>query len=229
MNCCQCQGIESQFDERTARDKLKQYKRHGPEPTTRMLIDALRAEGLEGLTLMDIGGGVGAIQHALLEAGVLSALNVDASSAYIATAEAEAERRGLGERVTHYFGNFVELAPQIPPADVVTLDRVICCYHDLESLMRLSSERARRLYGLVYPRDTWWVKIALRLINVFFWLQRSSFRTYAHATHAVDALARSGGLSLKFHRQTFVWQVVVYARQGHFAPASHLQPLTNNL
>ena len=45
------------------------------------------------------------------------------------------------------------MSDEIEAADVVTLDRVICCYPDMEALVGRSAERALRLYGLVHPRD----------------------------------------------------------------------------
>ena len=212
MNCSQCQGIESVFDRKTAAQKLTQYRRQGPDQTTRMLIDALKSEGVEDLTLLDIGGGVGAIQYELIKAGVRSATSVDASSAYLAVARDEAQRQGLAERVTHQHGDFVDLAGEVAPADIVTLDRVICCYHDMRRLVGLSSARARRFYGVVYPRDTWWTRLGIKLENAFCRVSRNPFRAFVHATTAVDGIIRGNGLQPRFQRQTFIWQVVVYAR-----------------
>ena len=83
MDCCQCKGIETVFNEREARGKLKAYRKNGPAKTTRMLIEALEKQGVEGMTLLDIGGGVGAIQQELLRDGVERATAVDASSAWM--------------------------------------------------------------------------------------------------------------------------------------------------
>ena len=212
MNCCQCQGIEDLFNDSLVSKELRVYQVKGPAKTTRWMVEALKAEGLEGFDLLDIGGGVGAVQHALIEAGVKEATDVDASKAYIKAARQEAERRGIVERIRFQHGNFVDVAPQIPPADIVTLDRVVCCYPDMENLVKLSSARAKKLYALVYPRNSWWVKIGVAIINVFFKLQRKPFRTFVHPTHAVDAIVRKQGLRPKFFRQTLVWQVVVYSR-----------------
>ncbi|MBE3039503.1 MAG: class I SAM-dependent methyltransferase, partial [Chloroflexi bacterium] len=88
-----------------------------PDKTTRVLIDALKAKGIQGLSLLDIGGGVGAIQHELLDAGVQNATDVDASQAYLNAAKEEAQRRGLTERVNFQHGNFVDIAAQMPPGD----------------------------------------------------------------------------------------------------------------
>lgn len=212
MSCRQCQGIEELFSQSYVNQELSRYRSKGPIKTTRMLAEAIKDEGVQGLTLLDIGGGVGAIQHELMGAGVQNTIDVDASSAYITAAQDEAQRRGLAERISHVHGNFVELAEKVPAADIVTLDRVICCYDDMEKLVSLSAARALKLYGVVYPRDTWWVKIGLALGNLFLRLRKSPYRSYVHATEAVEALLTRNGLKRRSHRQTFVWQVVVYSR-----------------
>jgi SAM-dependent methyltransferase len=212
MNCCQCQGIEELFDDRTVAQELADYRAKGPAKTTRWLVDALKTAGVSGASLLDIGGGVGALQHALIAAGAKEAVDVDASKAYLKVARQEAERRGIASLVHFQHGNFVDIAPHISPADIVTLDRVVCCYPDMENLVGLSAARAKKLYGLVYPRDAWWVKIGIRVLNMFFRLKRSPFRTFVHPTQAVDAIVRSQGLQPRYYRQTLIWQVVVYAR-----------------
>lgn len=212
MNCPNCQGYERVFDPRTADRELRDYHTRGPSKTTRLLIQAFKSAGIDGLTLLDIGGGVGAIQHELLKEGASSAVAVDASWAYLQAARQEAERQGHAQRITYQHGNFVDLAPQLPPADLVTLDKVICCYPDMRGLVGLSSARARKLYGVVFPRDTWWIRLGFRVGNFLLWLQRSPFRIFVHPTQAVEAVVRANGLERRFYRKTFVWQVIVYAR-----------------
>ena len=214
MDCCQCKGIETVFDEREARGHLKSYRKGGPARTTQMLIEALKAEGVEGMTLLDIGGGVGAIQHELLRDGVARATGVDASSAYIKAARAEARRQGHAERVSYHHGDFVEVAPVIERADIVTLDRVICCYHDVQSLVGLSAAKAGSLYGLVYPQDTWWTRVLVRADNLWMWVRRNPFRGFVHPEPVIQALVREGGLTRRYHRLSGPWQVAVYAREG---------------
>lgn len=212
MNCCQCQGIEEVFSQPFVTKELSRYRVKGPIKTTRMLIDAIKAEGVDGLTLLDIGGGVGAVEHELLDAGVNCATDVDASQAYINAARDEAQRKGYVEKVSYHYGNFVELAEDIGPADIVTLDRVICCFDDMERLVGLSAERARKLYGLVYPRDTWLMKIGIAIMNFFLLLRRSPYRSYFYQTKAVEAILRNNGFKRRSFSQTMAWQVAVYAR-----------------
>ncbi|WP_457652686.1 class I SAM-dependent methyltransferase [Rhodocaloribacter sp.] len=181
MSCTQCRGIASFFDEKVAARELRKYRKRGPHKTTQMLIDAIRAEAGEAETLLDIGGGIGAIQHALVGEGVVAqGLDVDASPAYLETARTEAERRGYAEKVRYLQGNFVDVADEVPPVDVVTLDRVICCFDDMEQLVTRSSEKAKRVYGLVFPRVTPFTRIGFRVLNAFLRFRRSAFRVFLH-------------------------------------------------
>jgi SAM-dependent methyltransferase len=218
VNCCQCCDIESQFDRREAERDLARYRRRGPARTTQLLVDALVAEGVAERTLLDIGGGVGAIQHALLAAGATRAVDVDAATAYLEVAQDEAQRRGLADRVRYVHGNVVDLAETLEPADIVTLDRVLCCYHDMPALVTASAAKARRLYGLVYPRDGALIGAGVRAINLAFHLQRTPFRIFQHASVAVDALVRREGLERIFFHHVGLWQVVLYRRSSHAIP-----------
>ena len=212
MTGCQCQGIEVQFDSREAAKKLADYKRNGPAGTTRILIAALKEAGVEGRTLLDIGGGIGAIQMELLKAGARGAVSVEASTAYIQAAQQEAGRQGLQDRIQFHHGDFVELADGLPSADIVTLDRSLCCYPDMPALVGLSASRAQQLYALVYPRDTWWMRLGLSIVNRLQGLRRSSFRVFVHPTQAVETILQERGLRRRFYRRSGVWQIVIFAR-----------------
>ena len=214
MTSCCCQGVDEMFGEKTAQHDLRRYRKRGPSKPTRMLLEALRREGIERATVLDIGGGVGAIQQELLDAGAERATSVEASRAYLRAAKEEARRRGHADRISYETGDFVALADRVEPADVVTLDRVICCYPDMEALVGRSADRAQRLYGLVYPRDAWWIAVGLGTMNTFMRLARRTFRAHVHRTSSVDAVARTHGLTPKFARRAGpVWQVAVYVRE----------------
>jgi magnesium-protoporphyrin O-methyltransferase len=200
------------FDRRDAEQRLRRYQRRGPEGTTRLLIDALRSAGVADATVLDIGGGVGVVHHELLRAGAAQATDVDASSAYLAVARAESARQGHAARVTYLHGDFVARAAAIPAADIVTLDRVVCCYPDMPALVGLAAERAERLLGLVYPRDLWWVRLGVGAVNRVFAFQGTAFRIFCHPTAAVDAVVQQAGLALRAHYTRGPWQVAVYGR-----------------
>jgi hypothetical protein len=87
-----------------------------------------------------------------------SALHLEATAAYVAAAEQEAERRGHRGRVHFRHGDFVSLASDLGSAELVTLDRVVCCYPELEPLVSLSAEKAERYYALSFPHNRWYVR-----------------------------------------------------------------------
>ena len=208
---CAC-SAGNDFSEREVRRDVRSYRKSGPPRTTRWLIEGLRGEGVDGLTVLDIGAGVGAVHQELLAAGAARAVDVDGSAAFVDAARDEAARRGTLGRVRFEVGDFVSLAPEIEPADLVALDRVLCCYSDMVALVRLSAARAERRYGLVYPRDTWWMRVVGRLFNAVAVASRRRTRAWIHRTADVERLVAEAGLRPSLRRSTFYWQVVVYER-----------------
>jgi 2-polyprenyl-3-methyl-5-hydroxy-6-metoxy-1,4-benzoquinol methylase len=206
-----CAALQQMFDGKTARRQLRRYRRRGAPRSTRLLIETLEQAG-PGESLLDIGGGVGIIQDALLRHGVRSATAVDASPAYLAAAEELARERGYRERLELLHADFVNAAAAVPDADTVTLDRVICCYPDMEALVTLSAARARRLYGIVVPRETTVSRTGVRLGNAFLKLSGSAFRGYIHPLRRIETILQAEGLRPLSRRQTVLWTVRAYTR-----------------
>jgi len=211
---CECETLDREFDEETAQAEVEHYQRNGPDRTTRMLIDLIIAAGVRDAELLDIGGGIGAVQHALLAAGASRAVGVEASSAYVKTARQEVERRDLDDRVSLVHGDFVMLAAETAAAEIVTLDRVVCCYGDMGALVSRSARKARRLYGLVVPRDTWWMRLAAAAYAAVGRLTRNRYRFYVHRLRSIEAILRQEGLRPLSARRTMAWHVLVYERPG---------------
>jgi magnesium-protoporphyrin O-methyltransferase len=216
MDCCQ-PDLETEFDERVVARDLEAYRSRGLPTVTRRLFEALVAAGVEGRTLLDIGGGVGAIHHELLRAGMLTVTDVDGSTVYLSAARREAERQGDVDRISYRHGDFVQLADEVEPADVVTLIAVLCCYPHMESLVRLSTARARHLYGLVYPRSTWWMRAAAAAFRAVHPILGSG-PGFIHAERDVDAIAREASLVPVAQMTSSYWRVAVYRRAADVAP-----------
>ena len=214
MDACGCgaEGFASVFDRHKAERDRDRYRRNGPDRTTRMLLELLAPYRSAGSTVLDIGGGIGIIDHELLQTGAASAVLVDGSPAPLEVARQEARRLNLFDRMVFVEGDFARRAAAIDPADIVTLDRVVCCYPDAEALVGLSAARVRTAYGLVLPRDRRLTRIATRLENLVYRLRRRTFRSYVHPTARVDEIATANGLRLGAERYTAYWRVVVYDR-----------------
>ena len=212
MDCCQCQGIEREFDRKSVLEELEDYQAGEVDKTTQWLIDAIVELDISGNSLLDIGGGVGMIQHQLLQAGVSEVVSVDASTAYYEASMEEAERRGFADKITFQHGNFVSLAEDLAPADIVTLDRVVCCYHDMPALLGRAATRANRVLGLVYPRDAWWLKLGSRFANGGLRLQRNPFRVFIHPVSDIESIIHGAGFKERFARSTMFWNVRLYEK-----------------
>jgi magnesium-protoporphyrin O-methyltransferase len=216
-SCC----YDDEFDQRHAERKLRDYRRKGPGRASLALADALAKGGVEGRSVLDIGAGVGAVHHLLLERGAATATDVDASRPYLDAARSEAERRDLADRVRFEYGDFVALAPGIEPADLVALDRVVCCYGDVDALVGRAAERTRRRLGIVIPPDGRIARFAIGLLNTWPFLTRSPFRAYAHPHERVTAAARRAGLEPAGPViRIGVWRLLVFERPIRTAAAA---------
>ena len=209
--CCG-QDFERAFDARQAERDLRSWQEDGLPDSTAELIEALRAAGVDGASLLDIGAGVGMVHLELIAAGAAGATDVDASSAYLATAREEATRRGVGDRVVYRYGDVVDLADELPAADVVTLDRVICCYPDLPGLLGAALRPGPRLIGLVHPTDTWWIRAGASVLNGLSWLLRRRDDFYIHRQPEIDGFFGERGYRQLHRGGSRVWRVAVYGR-----------------
>ncbi len=202
------------FDAKQARKDLKAYRKKGPQGATRRLLEALRERLDVGFSLLDIGGGVGVIQHELARAGAVSVTAVDASHAYLNQLDTEAQLQGYRDRQTLVEGDFVVVADGIPAATVVTLDKVICCYPDMQRLVAASAAKAKRIYAIVVPADRAWLRLASRIANFFVsrvlgW----RFQSFVHSHQAIDAVCASQGLLPAGADPGLIWHVRIYERR----------------
>lgn len=212
MSCRHCQDAADFFGKGIAQRELRRYRRRGPSRSTELLLDALRDQGVRGASFLDIGGGVGAVQQELFAAGAAEGVGVDASPAYLTAARAEARRRGTLDRLRFRQGDAVELAPELPEADIVTLDRVLCCYPDLHGLVEVSCRRARRVWGAVIPRERWGVRAAGRLLNAVQALRGNAFRLYLHGVPRIEEAVRGQGFRAVAASRTLLWEIRVFER-----------------
>lgn len=223
MTCC-CSGVaaavDGHFTQKRAAADLAEYRAHGPASTTRLLLAGLANAGPLRGRLLDIGSGIGVLTFELLERGLAGAVGVDLSSAYVATASEEAERRGRNDRTRFVQGDFLDVAGELPTADVVTLDRVVCCYPEYERLLTESARRAVRSFALSYPRGVWYVRMWIGLENLMRRLRGNPFRAFVHSPVAMQYLIRRAGFELAFQGGTWKWCADVYLRRANDGEAA---------
>jgi magnesium-protoporphyrin O-methyltransferase len=182
------------------------------------LLDALTEAGLEGRTVLDVGCGIGDLAISTLSRGATRATGYDLSAKAIDQAQALAAERGLADRARFQVGDGSKV--ELPEADVVVLNRVLCCYADADTLLDRSLSSARAVYAFTAPASAGVVGALNRawtaLWNVVYRIREEKyggFRTFVHDIDRIDERVRAAGFrSVRRGRRRVVWDLAVYAR-----------------
>lgn len=200
------------FTARGARKSLRRYREKGLDDIERALVGAALAEGVDGATVLELGGGIGALQAELLAAGAESGEVVELVPAYEPYARELAELRGLAGKTRFRVVDVLEEPDAVEAADIVVLNRVVCCSPDGVELTELAAGLARRLLLLSYPRDAWWARVGVRFLNAGMWLARRSFRVFVHPPARLVAAAEAAGLAVEGRGQGPFWEYAILRR-----------------
>jgi len=214
VSCCPPKGYARLFGGRAARRDVRRYEKDGLDDTGARLVAFLRERGVEGATVLEIGGGVGALQLELLAAGAGRATNLELSPSYEEAAHGLLRERGLEGRVDRRLGDVVADPALAEPADAVLMHRVVCCYPDADALVGAAAERARRYLVLSFPRDRALFRVGARALNLWFRLLRWDYRTFIHPPAAILAAAERRGLRLAEESRGGIWQVALLERSS---------------
>ncbi|MFY9578766.1 MAG: methyltransferase domain-containing protein [Gaiellaceae bacterium] len=208
--CCSRTGESDVFNERFARRLARRYRRRGLDEVARRLVDAVGVRA--GETVLEIGGGIGDIEIELLRSGAEHATNVELSAAYEKLGRTLFEQAGFEGRIEWRYGDIATDPELAPPADVVVLNRVVCCYPDMPALVDAAAAKTRRSLALSFPRDTRLMRIGGRAINAWCRLRRSDFRFFVHPPPEIVAAAHKRGLHLVHQHRGRLWQVAALER-----------------
>ena len=210
---CSCCSYDAIFDEKQARRDAKRYRTKGLDRAARRLVSYLTRRGVAGDAVLEVGGGVGAIQLELLKAGAARTTNVELSAGYDATAAHLLADARLEDRVDRRIGDFVAIADELEPADDVVLHRVVCCYGDVDALVGAAAQHARRNLVLTYPPENAVAKAVAAGFNIFLKLRGSEFRAYVWPTARIARAAEAQGLKRVVEgRASFAWRWSAFER-----------------
>jgi len=210
--CCIPDGYAQLFDEKNARSDARNYLKKGLDPTGQRMVDEILRRGVAGASVLEVGGGIGSLEIELLRAGAARATNVELVGTYEQAAQELLETLGLAGRVDRTLLDFARDGGQVARADIVMLHRVICCYPDMESLVRVSADHATRILALSFPADRWWWRVGQVLSRAWFRLRGCAFRLYLHDPRRILAIAQSAGLRPVLQQRGLVWQIAVLER-----------------
>ena len=202
-------GYDREFNARFARRLARRYRREGLTPSASLVLDFAGSIGLEGASLLEIGGGIGDIQLEALKRGASHTTNVELSSAYEPEAARLLDEAGVRDRATRMLGVDLARMPEaVEPADIVVLHRVVCCYPDYEHLLAAAAGRAKRAVVFSHPPRTLLARFSARAINTLYALTGNPYRAFAHTPDAMIAVLRGRGLEPRYRDASGPWHVV---------------------
>lgn len=211
-DCCTPKGYSQIFSERGARSQARSYRRNGLDATSRRIVEMLKQQGVNGLTLLEVGGGIGAIQIELLKAGLARAVSVELTPTYEATATELLREAGLEDRVERRVMDFVNAGSDIDAADIVVMNRVICCYPDMPRLAGAAADHAKGTLVMSFPKERWWSRSLLWMANAGMAIARREFRIFLHPTAQIMAIGERHGLKLAADRVGVLWEIAAFRR-----------------
>jgi magnesium-protoporphyrin O-methyltransferase len=190
----------------------RRYRKRGLDDTARRIVGFLEQRGVAGASVLEVGGGVGEIQLELLKRGAARAVNLELSPAYEEEAERLLREAGLEGRAERRMHDIAVDPAAVKSADVVVLNRVVCCYPDYERLLGAAADRARRAIVFSYPRRNAASRLLVGTLNLVFRLLRKEFRTFTHPPSAMLAVLEERGLRRTFAHRPLVWQIAGFER-----------------
>lgn len=191
---------------------MRSYRRQGLDPMAKSMVGFLETQGISGATILEVGGGIGAIQIELFKRGAASSLNVELSPEYEQVAWALAEEESVSDRITRDTGDFVQVHTRYERADVVIMNRVVCCYPWMERLVGAAASKTGRYLALSFPRDRWWTKAVVGLENALMGRREGYVRAFVHPPSDMEATASSADLIRRFEHHDLIWQAMVLER-----------------
>ena len=208
MPCCPPAGAEP-FTTGMARRDARRYRRRGLDPVSRRLI---RLAAPAGMRLLEIGAGVGALQVEALRAGAVLATGVELSPAYEPEAATLLAEHRVADRAPRLVVDLLAEPDAAPAADVVLLNRVVCCTEQPAGLLAVAASRAGSRLAFSFPRDVWWLRAGQRAVNLVARVQGWDWRFRVHRPADLVAAAEAAGLRLERTEHGRIWQVALLVR-----------------
>ena len=193
---------------------LRSYRRRGLEKLERELLASVPPEAYVGSRVLEIGGGIGVLQAELLRRGAHSGEVIELVAAYRKYAAELARDLEVEDRTAFRVHDVLAEPGTVERADVVIMNKVICCSPDGLELVAVAAGLTRKALVLAFPRSTWPLRVAARLQHLFFRALGRKYRCYVRPFDAVAAAATSGGLVRSDSGRGAIWEHATFVRPG---------------
>jgi 16S rRNA G966 N2-methylase RsmD len=195
-----------------ARHLASRYRRHGLDRTAARIVSCLDERGVDGASVLEIGGGIGDVQLELLRRGARRATNLELVDAYEPVAAELADAAGLRDRIARRRLDLAATPDAVEPHDIVVLHRVVCCYPDYERLLTAAADRAKRLLVFSHPPRNVFTRALVAGQHLGFGLAGRRYRTFAHPPAAMVAVVEGRGMQAAYARRGPIWRIVCLER-----------------
>ncbi|MBI3195497.1 MAG: methyltransferase domain-containing protein [Ignavibacteriae bacterium] len=214
MNCCQTQSLSGtdKFFTKQSDRYLKQFRKKGLAKEQRMLLEGISSLGLEGKSILEIGCGVGGLHLTMLKQDASFATGIDISEGMLNGAKRLCHELGLEQKATYLRGDFVQRNAMVPQADIVVLDKVVCCYENISDLLKKSTDKSKQVYAFTYPNPNIVVHISFKGLILLGTLFKWVFRPYWHDWEEIIREVEKQGFKQTYKNSTLMWQVRVFER-----------------
>lgn len=222
MNCCSVPGPSgtsrgrgtARFFDRFAKSYARSHRSGSLEKIQKQLIAGVLPHLISPSRIVEIGCGVGALHQNLLGSGEHTAVGVDLSTEMLGHARRFATEQGFDKRTEYLLGDYTELTEQIGQADVMLLDKVVCCYQQVELLLSTSLQKTRQVYALSHPRNFFGIRWGFAIHKALARLLRWDFFPCWHVWSDIHATIERSGFRSVGRTQTFLWESTVYLRES---------------
>ncbi|TFB13976.1 methyltransferase domain-containing protein [Candidatus Marinimicrobia bacterium MT.SAG.4] len=212
MNCCSSENPAGKFFDKESKKFAKKYRKKGLEKVTKMLIEGIEELGIDGKTILEVGGGVGGAHRKLIHDGASKAYATELSQEMINIAAEFAKKENIEDKVEYILGDIVEMNGEVPNVDITMHDKVVCCYEFCDVLIERTLQKTKNTYAFIMPRDKFRVKIGFLFFNVSAKLFNWDFSPFIHPVQPILDKIEGAGFRLKYENTTFIWHVRVYEK-----------------
>jgi 2-polyprenyl-3-methyl-5-hydroxy-6-metoxy-1,4-benzoquinol methylase len=202
----------NKFFTKNARRYIKQFQKKGLAKEQQYLVEGMLQSSIKGKTVLEIGCGVGGVHLTLLKQGASFATGIEISEGMIEAAKQFAKELGYESNTRYVLGDFVQTHGSIQRADITVLDKVVCCYENLDALLSKSLNHTTQIYALSYPKPSAIVKMSFQILIFLAAVLKWSFRPYWHDWDRMISTIEHSGFYEQYQRTTLMWSVRIYKR-----------------
>lgn len=181
------------------------------------VLEALGDVAASRPSVLELGCGSGALMVSLLERGATRVSGIDLSPASIEIARRRAEEAGASAGTTFEVGDGASI--DLERHDWVVLDRVICCYRDVDRLLDNSIDAAGWRYAFSVPESRGLRGLVnraiVRLEDLTNALRGKPCPGYVHDIRLIEQRLTAVGYRPIRAATAGLWYVAVFERHGH--------------